>query len=68
MFVLYTATCSGTKAVSVSVVWCLVMMQATHMLAGNRCILIGGWGVGEGEGIGQGSAVKQSDSIPQVAR
>lgn len=29
---------------AVSVVRCLGMMQATHMLAGNRCILIGGWG------------------------
>jgi len=31
---------------AVSVVRCLGVMQATHMLAGNRCILIGG-GAGE---------------------
>lgn len=41
-----------------------VWRKQTHMLVGNRCILIG---KEEGGGAGQASAVKQSDSTPQVA-
>ena len=45
-FVLYTATCSGTNAMCSDRSSHLGMMRATHMFAGNRCILIGG-GAGE---------------------